>query len=314
VTIFVSVASYRDPELVPTVRDCIAKARHPEDLRFGVNWQRGGDEDISAIAHDPRVRVVEFDWRASRGACWARAEVMKLYDGEDHFLQFDSHTRFAPDWDVRLLAHAAATGADKPIITGYPPTYEPGGAFEGVGEPAQIVCDRFTDEGIPLFRQQVIPGWRGLDRPPRARFLAAGFLFAPGSFVREVPYDPRIYFTGEEITLAVRAYTWGYDLFHLHEVLAWHYYIREDQPKHWTDHTDPAAGTAWWQHDRASRRRVVTLLRHPSIGRLGSGPVRTVREYEAYAGIDFRRSTNTPEALIGTEPAVPDVRETAPFA
>jgi len=302
-TIFVSVASYRDTELVPTVLDCIAKARHADDLRFGINWQHAGDEDITPIRHDPRVRLIEFDWRESRGACWARAEAMRLYDGEDHFVQFDSHTRFAPDWDVRLLAQAAATGAAKPIITGYPPTYEAAVVFDGAGEPTQIVCARFTDDGLPIFRQQVMQGWQDLDRPQRARFVAAGFLFAPGSFVREVPYDPRIYFTGEEITLAVRAYTWGYDLFHLSEVLAWHYYIRQDQPRHWSDHTDPSAGRAWWQADRASRRRVGNLLRYPSVGRFGCGPIRTVKQYEQYAGINFLRRTNTAEALTGTEPA-----------
>ena len=30
--IFVQIASYRDPELLPTIRDCIDKAKHPEML------------------------------------------------------------------------------------------------------------------------------------------------------------------------------------------------------------------------------------------------------------------------------------------
>ena len=43
-TIFVQIASYRDPELVPTIKDCIAKAKHPERLTFGVCWQNSPDE------------------------------------------------------------------------------------------------------------------------------------------------------------------------------------------------------------------------------------------------------------------------------
>lgn len=32
--IFVQIASYRDPELVPTIRDLIAKAKYLADLTF----------------------------------------------------------------------------------------------------------------------------------------------------------------------------------------------------------------------------------------------------------------------------------------
>ena len=34
--IFIQIASYRDPELVPTLRDCIANADNPSDLVFGI--------------------------------------------------------------------------------------------------------------------------------------------------------------------------------------------------------------------------------------------------------------------------------------
>ena len=304
-SIFVSVAAYRDPELVPTVLDCLAKARHPDDLRIVVNWQHLGDEDVSAIRDDPRVTLIEFDARESRGACWARAEVMRHYRAADWFLQIDSHTRFAQDWDVRCVAAARATGAEKPIISGYPPMYEPDTEFTGAGEPTRIIMKDWTEDGVPTFNQSVVPDWQTLGRPFRARFLAAGFLFAPGSFPLEVPYDPTIYFHGEEITLSVRAFTWGYDLFHPTEVLAWHFYIRQDRPRHWDDHGDAVtSGKHWWARERASRRRVGNMLRYPSVGRLGMGPVRTVAEYSEYAGLDFAHRTATPEALEGAEPVL----------
>ena len=45
--IFVQIASYRDPELIPTIQDCIEKAKYPEDLTFGICWQRDDTEDLS---------------------------------------------------------------------------------------------------------------------------------------------------------------------------------------------------------------------------------------------------------------------------
>jgi hypothetical protein len=285
VTIFVSVAAYRDPELVPTVLDCLANARHPDDLRIVVNWQHRGDEDVSAIAAIPQVHLLDRDARDSRGAGWARSEVMSEYRGEDWYLQVDSHTRFAPDFDVRLIELAARTKARKPILSCYPPMYDPSGEEAQGDVPSELFLKRWTDDGLPLLAQRTIENWEHLDAPVPARFLAAGFLFAPGSFAREVPYDPDIYFQGEEATLSARAYTWGYDLFHPTEVLSWHYYIRSTSPRHWTDTPD------WFPRDRASRRRVATLLRYPSVGRLAMGPVRPLSDYEQYANLSFRNRT-----------------------
>ncbi|MCM4078059.1 UDP-N-acetylglucosamine-transferase [Paractinoplanes hotanensis] len=279
-TIFVSVASYRDPELVRTVQDCLARAARPDDLRIVVNWQHLGDEDVSPLTADPRVELIEFDAGQSRGACWARAQVMRHYSGEDWFLQVDSHTRFAPGWDQRVIGLAAATGVPKPIVTCYPPTYEPSREFTGAGVPTETTVTGWSGDGLPIFGQRELPTGDG--RPVPARFVAGGFLFAPGDLVREVPYDPYLYFHGEELTLSLRAYTWGYDLFHPTEVLAWHYYIREGSPRHWTDHT--AAWPAW---DKASRRRVNTLLRYPNYGRYGLGRTRPLSAYAAWSGCDF---------------------------
>lgn len=293
-TVFVSVASYRDPELAPTVLDCLAKAGHPDEVRVVVCWQHRGDEDVSAIAADPRVKLLDVDARDSRGACWARAQVMRHYTDEDWFLQVDSHTRFAPDWDTRVIASAHATGAAKPVITCYPSTYDPATEFTGTGVPSETVVARWTTDGLPVYAQRRIRDLSGTSMP--ARFVAGGFLFAPGTFVREVPYDPNIYFHGEEITVALRAYTWGYDLFHPTEVLSWHYYIRKEHPRHWTDHVGSDGGTSWPVLDRASRRRVNNLLRYPTPGRFGVGTVRTLADYEVYSGCDFRRRTWTDPA------------------
>jgi len=62
------------------------------------------------------------------------------------------------------------------------------------------------------FRPGAFPPGKTPKQPFRARFLAAGFLFAPGCFVQEVPYDPELYFMGEKSAMTVRAFTHGYDL------------------------------------------------------------------------------------------------------
>ena len=166
--IFVSIAAYRDPQLGPTLADCLAKARHPENLRFGVCWQHGEDELPLPYWSDERFRVLDVDWRQSRGACWARAEIMKLWQGEEYFLQLDSHHRFVPDWDVKLLEQLARTGSAKPLLTAYATPFTPGDPDVLDSDALQMNFDRFTEEAIVLFRPGAIPNWQSLDRPVRA--------------------------------------------------------------------------------------------------------------------------------------------------
>ena len=46
--IFVSIACYRDPEVIPTVRDAYNKAKNKENIIFGVYAQMGEeDEELS---------------------------------------------------------------------------------------------------------------------------------------------------------------------------------------------------------------------------------------------------------------------------
>ena len=48
---------------------------------------------------------VEFDynWKESKGLCWARSLIQKLHNGEEYTLQLDSHHRFVENWDEELI-------------------------------------------------------------------------------------------------------------------------------------------------------------------------------------------------------------------
>ena len=65
--IFVSVAAYRDPELLPTLADCLAKAREPDRLRFGICWQYGGEIAASEQLQGPQFAVHYVDCATEPG-------------------------------------------------------------------------------------------------------------------------------------------------------------------------------------------------------------------------------------------------------
>jgi hypothetical protein len=296
--IFVQIASYRDPQLIPTINDLVRKAARPQAIRFGICRQydrRDGFDDLAPLRMDSRFRVIDVPSRHSCGACWARSMAQGFFSGEEFTLQIDSHMRFVPRWDetlIRMLRQLIdECGIPKPVLTTYPPHFDPG-KFLDVSRPdppSGIVLSRFMPEGPLVTMPDLLPGWRQLRYPVRARFFAGGFAFTLGRLCWEVPYDPQLYFIGEEITMAVRAFTHGYDLFHPHKTVLWHYYTRAGHNRHWDDHPD------WYIRNAASVERMRQLLGmsrqapRMSFGRYGLGKARTLRQYELYAGISFSR-------------------------
>ena len=123
----------------------------------------------------------------------------------------------------------------------------------------------------------------------RARFIAAGFIFTHGVICEEVPYDPSLYFVGEETTMAARAFTAGFDLFHPTSLFVWHDYYSHERRRHWTDHVGGPGLTEWWANDEKSKVKVRDFLMQPYVGKYGCSLVRPFAAYEAYAGLDFKQ-------------------------
>ena len=82
--IFVSIASYRDPQLIPTIKDLLSKSKYPDNLTFGICWQYDDDENLDEFKNDSRFKIIPINYKDSRGACWARSKVQELYSGEKY--------------------------------------------------------------------------------------------------------------------------------------------------------------------------------------------------------------------------------------
>jgi len=174
-----------------------------------------------------------------------------------------------------------------------------------------MAFDRFSDGGAAIFlpKQFAMPP----SQPVPARFYSGHFCFGPGSFAQEVQHDPEFYFIGEEISLSVRAYTHGYDLFHPHQAVIWHEYTRAGRPKHWDDHEGENQLANWVELDALSKGRNRSLLNMDSVqtksatlGRFGLGTVRSLHDYERFAGIDFSTASVSRHLLENLPPPGPD--------
>jgi hypothetical protein len=292
--IFVQIASYRDPQLVSTLKDMIANAKRPKNLRFGIARQFNPEDkfdDLTEYEKDKRFRILDIPFEESKGVCWARNLTQQVYEGEEYTMQIDSHMRFAPNWDdemIKMVKQLQKKGHKKPLLTGYVSSFDPENDPAGrVQEPWRMVFDRFIPEGAVFFLPETIPGWRDMKEPVTARFYSAHYAFTLGQFSTEVQHNPEYYFHGEEISIAARAYTWGYDLFHPHKALIWHEYTRKGRTKQWDDDKQ------WVDKNNKSHltnRKLFGMdgeTQEGHDGPFGFGTERTLKDYEKYSGLLF---------------------------
>lgn len=300
-TILLHLPAYRDPELIPTIKDALAQAKYPKRIHFGICRQyhpEDGFDDLTEFKGDKRFKIYECLYTEAKGLPWARAIINEqLLTNEDYICQLDSHHRFAKDWDETLIemhSNLEKKGY-KPIIAGYSPMYDP---FNDPGgrsiEPwqSQFVC--FYPFGTIFIRPGLLQGYQNMTEPPMSRFLCGHFDFARSEWAREIKHDPDIYFSGEEINLTVRSYTHGYDFFHPHKIVVWHSTMREERSGKlkWDD--DWKSGTDFDGKNNYGRKKIRCLFKveeDPTIDLTGYdlGTVRTLRDYEKYSGINFKK-------------------------
>lgn len=329
-SIFVSIASYCDPLLEFTLLSALSQASRPERLRFGVVDQ---SREPHRLRHAPdamraRVRYVQMDPLDARGPCWARAIAMSFHQGEDWFLQIDSHTLFAAGWDETLVHWGRWAAAHNPrsIVTTYPNPFT-----MVAGQPVpQTVTDKVLAQvvqtGVDLAEAHPVLTFEAVpvetDEPVPAFHVAAGCLFAPGRIAQELPYDPFLYFHGEEQSLALRAWTRGWDLWHVPGMPMWHEYVHGPatdvsnaaavevaRPLHTSDALDAARAERSSALDLAAQRRMAMLLygHEPTLekandeqrvvdsplGVYALGTARSLADYAAFSGVDYAQRSIT---------------------
>ena len=272
--IFVQIASYRDPELAPTIKDALRNAKYPQNLTFGVMHQRDDTDDFSIS--DNRIRIIKIDHTKSKGAGWARSQLQSLYKGEEYTLQIDSHSRFVKDWDIKMIKMHESLNDDKAILSTYPAAYTPPNNlihYNGMVKMALNPKAKFP----PTFISSVV---KKTPQPVKNYFMSAGFYFTKGIFIKEIPYDPDIYFHGEEVSLAIRSYTNGWNIYTPNDIIIYHFYGRKNFPKHWTDNE-------WGELEKKSKKRIEDLFKGKITGKMGLGTERSISSYFKF--IEYKR-------------------------
>lgn len=313
-TIFVSLASYRDPQCAETIYDLLEKAYCPFRITIGVCQQNAdGDEDVLEAYRrlaqrgindfSDRLRIHRIGAHEARGPMYARHLIEKhLYRQEAFYLVTDSHMLFTPHWDRKLLEEwkTCARWSERPILTMYPDDFQP---HHRILPPPNYDTARGSYLRFKKFNEQTglveIEGpafVRKPSTPVPGLFWAAGFSFGPASMIRDVPFDPHCdyVFFGEEISMAARLWTSGYDFYHPTTMYVYHMWERR-RPTFWQqlEKTSDPVHLQRRQQEREGYRRLRKVLRLSDdavtvLPPYGLGRVRSLEDYERLVGIRMK--------------------------
>jgi hypothetical protein len=295
-SIFISIASYCDPELTRTIKSAISNAVNPDQLYFSVVVQDFKDNtpDLSWV---PNLSLITMHPSEARGAGYARSIAMKSYNNQEYFLQIDSHTLFEKDWDLMCIdEHNKAKNVannDKIILSSFPApfTIEPDGSIFFIKNDKRKPA--YATKQKPLFTrrnnwtaQRVEFSDRQKKYPEESTTVLAGFIFTTGNIVDEVPYDPDISFFGEELCFAVRSWTRGWDIYSPSKVILYHFYLRPEYKKVWD--AEKFKTVSWKHLEAKSWEKQKIILCGLESGIYGVGSARALEDYEKITGVNFK--------------------------
>ncbi len=322
--IMVEIPSFKDPELIPTIKSHLGMAANPDRIRFAVCLQ---DDDADTIRYLDemcgKAFVKHYHPEDSPGACAARYECSKLSKGNcDYVLHTDSHMRVARYWDVAMLAILSQCPG-KAVLSAYGMDYADYLAEDPCSD---LFTAKVQDRGVitnAYYYQEKMPKIRAMARtrfdgplPRRGAFLGAAFLFGPVSVDDEVPFDPDMFFQGDELPMALRLFTHGWDIYHPQFRFQYHLYSRQQVLKKAGTMIEMNAGNDI-KHEKLGHEsaRFDALFWRGGIdfGRFGNGDARTVDEFMSFAGIDVRNMAIRNFAMSGFFDVPHDANDMAMF-
>ena len=300
-TIFVQIASYRDPELQWTLKDLFEKAKRPENIFVGIchQYDMKGDEDKHLFeipfSYPEQLRIDEVDYRESQGCCWARNRVQKLWKGEKWTLMIDSHMRFEEDWDEILVSDIKdqinKMNTNKIVLTAYAPGFwynsdkneqkdsNVGSIYLGF-DSGYIRCN----------------GARNNANMSQIASFAGGFNFSLACyFINEIIYDSKLFFLGEEPTIAARLFTKNWKILYYNNIVVWHLYntnkehVKTERQINTNSKNNEISKSRQQHLFNMKKTKDPEVLQN--IKEYGLGNKRTLRDYERFSGVDFRKKT-----------------------
>ena len=302
-TIFINIPSYHDPEIWQTISNFYDNAKNPERVFFGVTNQTDAKElHMEVLERFPNVKMDILEPGSIIGCQPARLNSHKFYDNQDYYLNMDSHMRCIKNWDEIIIDdfEKLQKREGPSVITCYAVPYDKDENGKDIVEEvpyagsffmSQANIDNFFRCGIPQFNSYHYTG--EFEKP--SPYISGHFFFTSRQAMTDVNFVKEVMFTEEEIFMAVRFYTAGYNIFNPIRTYVYHRYGRNGRKLFWEDFPEH-----WYENDLKSRAFVNNVLINNIINKEnGLLDKRSLSDFEEYSGIYFKEKKLTKRVITG---------------
>lgn len=288
--IYVSIASYRDTELTDTVYNLLKQAKNPERIFLYIFSQDDSHPKLNNILDLFNVKDFIYNkvhFSEARGVGYARHITQKnLSLNFKYYLQIDSHTRFIKNWDEELITDYEKTKTFwkcNIIFSSYPLpyTYNKNGNEQLSNSDNANVAELQEVDNQALYKinyeEQVVDEygvWHG--------HFCAGFAFGLSEYFLKVPYDPLLYFEGEEHLMSIRFFYNDIKIIAPYKSYCYHHYYGIDtRIKHWETDSN------WGKYNTISLQRIKDFFEFKKLGIYG---IDNSKKYEEWKNIFLKKN------------------------
>lgn len=292
-TIFVQIASYRDPELQPTLQDLFQKAKRPENIFVGICHQydiKGGEDQHlfkNSFPRPKQLRIDEVDYRESAGVCWARNRVQKLYLGEKWIMQIDSHMRLRENWDEIIINDIKKINGGKNIVfTNVASSYDQKTNNITLNEISSAVGISFFDN--PFRVHAKTNNFNPIYKTRPGTFFSANFLFGDAEIISKNKINPNLALY-DEIPMALKYFCAGGRTYSYEKSIVCHLWADQDENKVARSNTYKYTSLAdetcmhLYGAKKSNGKAVLKEVKEFNLGK-----ERTLRDYERFSGVSFK--------------------------
>ena len=317
--IFVNIASYRDLECGKTILSLLLNSSNWKNLRIVV-CQQNTDEDDDCLKYIDKeylsnIEVIRLSYKEARGPTWARFLIQQKYNGEEFYMQIDSHTIFEKDWDTKLIKTLNEL-PNKSCLTQYLPHYD---INQFKTEPKlrlNLLVSRISSlDGFTRINSEYSNDSNDSNdsnethkQPFKSNGWSGCFSFSRGDICTDAQidcYTPDVFF-GEELDITLRLFTRG-----------WNFYS-PNYPIAYTNFNRQYRDTFWKKKGMGYNKNITLCSRlriHYRLGtlpnylrtvlenkyselliqheRFNLGNERTLKDYEKLIGFSFSTETST---------------------
>jgi len=266
--IFVNICSYRDNLLAPTILSLFETESGRNKITYGVFEQTSYESSLEKthpeLVNNPKVKYKRIDPQYSDGVMWARHMNSLQIDDEEFQYQIDSHMLFDKDWDNFLVLDynqaSRIEKSDKIILSSNCKNYD---IYKNTitkhvmdGDVASKIGYYRFDKNLRLFAHGV---WKESPKVVEPGIhICAGNFFTTTKWLKDVGYNTKIFFEGEEQVISLASFLAGYRIYHQRKIKVYHYL---NSLYHKTKQTiDPINEMKVFMRQRASEEALIDYI------------------------------------------------------